>query len=154
MLDAQGVVSVVGGQRTAGADAGPITYCLPVIALGVFADGLRAIGFSVGVGDPGGGLGGFAGTGAIEIAAVVHRDQRRSELVDDGHDGGKFSFGGEGGCAVIGVGVGDCAGGPVIERVDSVVAGKAQAGDADVLQQFHGCGVEGFRIPAVAGDAD
>src|SRR5262249_25136595 len=136
VIDAQQVVAVIGGERLGRTQGGPEADRLPVVAFRVFANSLRIRWAAVRVGNPGGRFGRPTCTAAVEIGTVVDGDDGRSQLVDDRHYRGELLFFCKSWRTVVGIGIRHRAIRPVIERVDSVVAGEAEIRETGILKQL------------------
>ena len=109
--------------------------------------------FSVGIGNPGRRFGRFATAAALQVASVIHRDQRRSQSVDHRNECGKLLLARKGRRSVVRVGIRDRAGGPVIQSVDAAVSRKAEVGDSGITEQFYSCRIERLKVPTIGGYA-
>ena len=149
MADAQPVVAVVRSDGIGCPQTRPVAHGLPVVALGVLADRLRAGRVAVGVGYPSRRLGRLTPSAAIQIAAVVHAHDGAAEGIEKSRQGRKVIRGRKVRSLPLLVGIDDPGGqGKVIDSAQPAVARIAQRLHAGIMEQLHDLGIG--RIPVVS----
>ena len=153
MLNAQEIQAVVAGERGLAAKRGPVAHRAPILAGRVLPQRARVGRISIGISDPGGGLGWFAAPGAVQVCSVIDNNHSLAQFFGEEREAAEVALRGKVACLRALIAGGRLCG-PMVEIRHSVIARVAHRGDSSRAQVRCAGRVEGVAIGHNGGNSE